>query len=320
MSKKYLSAVLILILIGVIGAYECWIWVTRKPLIIRYGYTPYADSAPIFVAVEQGFFAEENLNVSITKFLSGTKILQSVAVNQLDGGFGAIIPALQAFEGGIDFKFAGGVSCYDKEHDPGAYIVTMNSSIQSIADLRGKTLALATGGAIFLLPFKVAAGKYGLNITDINFITIASPLNRLEALLAGTVDVEYEAEPYLTEALSTGKVRVIYHPYTEVFPDHKFLMATSLFSKNFINQNRAAVDAFIRAYTKAIDWIKKNPDETRLIIAEWTGIDQEIVKNMTLHLYSNSIPQEELRALINLMKDYGYLESDIAVGDILYQG
>jgi NitT/TauT family transport system substrate-binding protein len=322
MDKKLIiiSLILILTTLGAVGAYEYWSWITRKPFNIRYAYTPYADSALVYVAVEKGFFKEENLNVSLTKFLSGVMMLQAAAAGDVDGGVAAIVPELQAFKEGINLRLAGPVSYYDKDHDPGAFIVAVNSSIQSVGDLKGKTFGIRSNEALTMLMIRVALMRYGLTLDDIKTVVIASPLAQIEALIAGNLDVIYSAEPFLTQALSTGKVRIIYHPYTELLPDHKWQMVSSFFLKGFIDQNKDVVDAFIRAYKKAVDWINANPEETREIIANWTGMDSALAKKITLHAYSKEIDQEGLRGIINLMWQYGYLESDIALEDILYQG
>jgi len=321
MDKKLLSLILILTTLGAVGAYQYWSWITRKPFNIRYAYTPYADSAPVYVAVEKGFFKEENLNVSLTKFLSGVKILEAAAAGDLDGGLAAIVPELQAFKEGINLRLAGPVSYYDKDHDPSAFIVAVNSSIQSVGDLRGKTFGVRSlADALTVLTIRVALTRYGLTWDDIIPVSIPSPLAQIEALIAGRVDAIHSTEPFLTQALESGKVRIIYHPHTELLPDHKWQMVSSFFLKGFIDQNKDVVGAFIRAYKKAVDWINANPEETREIIANWTGMDSALAKKITLHAYSKEIDQEGLRGIINLMWEYGYLESDIALEDILYLG
>lgn len=319
MGRRFISVILILVGLSAVGAYQYWSWVTREPISIRYGYPPYADSAPLYVAVEKGFFKEENLNVSLFKFFTGVKTLEAATAGNLDGGFVAIMTALPAFQAGVDFRFAGSMSYYDIDHDLTGYFVLMNSSIQKVEDFRGKTFAVRGIDATVMIPLLKALEKHGLTVAEVKVVVIRDQLDIMEALLSGSVDVAHLAEPVLTQALGTGKLRIMYRPYTEVFPDHKFPMATSFFMKSFIDQNKTAVDGFIKAFNRAVDWIGTHPWETKAIIANWTGMDLELAGKMTLHAWSKEVDREVLEDVIDLLLEYGYLEKDIAAIDVLYQ-
>lgn len=319
MEKRILGIILAMVIAGSIGVYWYWSTTLKRPLTLRFGHTPYADSAPLYVTVEKGFFEEENLNVSLTKFVSGTKILEAAAAGSLDGGFVWTIFALLAFEGGVDLKIAAGGSYVDKEHDTSSIVVRMNSPIRSIKDLKGKTTSTFALGAASL-PWEVILQKHGMTLEDVNMVVIRSQPDTLEAIIAGRVDAAFISEPFLTPALETGKVQIIYRFWTEVFPDHRYQMATTFFLKSFIDEHKDAVDAFIRAYGKAVDWIDDHPQETREIIARWTGIDPELAKKMVLHAWSKELDSEGIKRIINLVVEHGVLKRDIEVEDMIYQG
>ena len=320
MGKRLLSIILILAVLGSVGVYQYWSWITRKPFTVRYAYAPFAEDAPIFIAVEKGFFKEENLNVSLTKFLAGAKMLEAAAAGSLDGGYFLITQALQAFEGGVDLKLARGGSYQDLDHDASAMVTAVNSSIQSMEDLRGKVFAVSGFAAHPMMVLQVAIEKHGLNVSDIQFTVIESSATRVQALVSGRIDVTHLGEPYLTQVLNAGNIRIIYRYVTEVFPNHRFQMSRSFFLKRFIDRDKEAVDAFTRAFNKAVDWINANPAETREIIAKWTEIDVEIAKKMVVPAFTKDIMQDDIREIIDLMRHYGYLTKDIALQDFLYQG
>ena len=320
MGKRLLSIILILAVLGSVGVYQYWSWITRKPFTVRYAYAPFAEDAPIFIAVEKGFFKEENLNVSLTKFLAGAKMLEAAAAGSLDGGYFLITQALQAFEGGVDIKLTRGGSYFDVDHDASAIVTAVNSSIQSMVDLRGKVFAISGFAAHPMMTLQVAMEKHGLNLSDIQFHAIESSVTRIQALVSGRIDVTHLGEPFLTQALNTGNVRIIMRHVTDVFPHHKFQMSRSFFLKRFIDRDKEAVDAFIRAFNKAVDWINANPVETREIIAKWTEIDVELAKKMSVPAFTKDIEQDGIREIIDLMRHYGYLTKDIALQDLLYQG
>lgn len=318
MRRKLLGFILVALIIGIVGTYAYWS-LTRGPIPIRFGYSLWAEDAPIFVAAEKGFFKEMNLNVSLTIFASGIPMMEAVSANKLDGGFAPIVQVLQGFDGGIDVRFVCGGSLFDKDHDANAIVVAFNSSINSIEDLRGKIVCVGSYSAQPMAPMQLALNRNGLTMDDVKFYVIQSSPTRLQALLSGTVDAAFLGEPYLTPALNAGQVRIIYRPLTEIFSDHKFQLSTSFFAKAFIDKNKDAVNAFIKAYEKAVDWINDHQTETRSIVANWTGMDLELTKKIIMPLFLKDVDQTGLHNIIDMLLEYGYIEKDIAVNDILYQ-
>lgn len=311
-------AVLVAVIIVSAGLYQYWRSLSKGPFAIRYGYMPYSDCAPIFVAVDKGFFSEENLNVSLFKFFAGVKSIEAAVAGSIDMGFSAVYSVLVAYDGGINLKIATDGGHLDIDHDDSMIAVLKNSSIQSIADLKGKTIAVHSLVSPIQLALEATFQKYGFGLEDVNFEVISYP-NIPEALLAGRVDAATLWQPSLSIALATGKVQVFRY-WTELFPNHKYQMGTNFIMQSFIDQHKDAVDAFIRAYTKAVDWINENPQETRGIIANWTGLDPEVAKTMILKVWSTELDADAVKDIADLMLEYGEIEKEINLEDIIYQG
>jgi ABC-type nitrate/sulfonate/bicarbonate transport system substrate-binding protein len=322
LDRRILSIVLIsIVLVGVGGVYWYWSLMTKKPFTLRFGCMPFADSAPLYVADEKGFFRDENLNVTLTNFFKADLMINTVTQGSLDGGQTTLFSLLLAFQAGADFKIMGYGSYDDENHDTNALLVRVDSPIQSIKDLKGKIVANQNTGAMFQLCMQVILSRYNMTLDDIHLRAIPI-MNMPDALLGGVVDCANVAEPYLTPALETGKFRILSRSYTEVFPDHRFPFQVVFFSKRFIDENKDIVNAFLRAFGKAVDWINGHLQETKEIIANRTGIDVELARKMSLTVVTKGLQPELYEQLINLMLEYNTisgLEKNIKIEDITYQ-
>ena len=91
--------------------------------------------APIFAAVEKGFFKEEGLEVELVK-CDWKNYKDVLALGGYDITHHLVMYFLKPIEQGLDVKFTGGIhrGCLRVQ-------VAVNSPIKTIADLRGKRLA-----------------------------------------------------------------------------------------------------------------------------------------------------------------------------------
>ena len=102
---------------------------------IRVGYVGITCEAPIFSAVEKGFFKEEGLDVSLVK-CEWANYKDVLALGGFDITHHLVMYFLKPIEQGLDIKFTGGIhrGCLRVQAPP-------NGKINSIDDLRGKSIS-----------------------------------------------------------------------------------------------------------------------------------------------------------------------------------
>src|ERR1700731_4942807 len=103
---------------------------------IRVGYIGLTCEAPIFSAVEKGFFKEEGLEVEMVK-CEWANYKDVLALGGFDITHHLVMYFLKPIEQGLDVKFTGGIhrGCLRVQ-------AAKNSSITSIKDLRGKRIGV----------------------------------------------------------------------------------------------------------------------------------------------------------------------------------
>lgn len=319
--RKILALILILAIAIVSGA-GYWYWnsfFAKKPLNIVYGYLPIADSAVLFAAAENGFFKEEGLNLTLVAFRSGPHVIEALAAGSIQMGLSGIVPALNAYASGIDIRMATDGSHYDREHRCWGIVVRKDSGIKSIPDLKGKTFLLHSYGTVEdLAGMPVLFERYNMSWPkDVNVVLVPWP-QMPGVMLAGQADSAHMGPPYVTILLETGDFEVIW-TYTEVFPDGEFPSTTTVFLKKFADEHPDAVNAFIRAYTKAVRWVNTHIEETKKIIANYTKIDYELVEKMDIPTWSEELDPKDIQRLIDVMLKYGGLKKEISVDEVIFK-
>jgi NitT/TauT family transport system substrate-binding protein len=120
---------------------------------------PYdASNAPFLLAEQKGYFAQEDIDVTLSLSKNGTDAIRRVASNEFDFGFvdGSVLmrTAMQSGEPSPVYLFA----IFDRS--PACIVTWKTSGIQKPADLAGKSVIATPGDGAFQMfqPFLRAAG------------------------------------------------------------------------------------------------------------------------------------------------------------------
>jgi NitT/TauT family transport system substrate-binding protein len=208
------------------------------------GVVPALDSAGFFIAYYDGLFKAQGLTI-IPAFVtsSETAIAQQVRGKyQITGGnYVSYIQAQQDGQANLDIFAEGSVM------EPGAQdLYTMpNSPIRSLADLKGRTVAInAPNNILYLLTASVLT-EHGISPKNVHFVTkYPFPLIPGE-LSAGVVNAAVLPEPFASIAEETyGAVPLadLNQGATTSFPVEGYVA-----TKQWANQHPQTLAAFYRA-------------------------------------------------------------------------
>src|SRR5467141_2833545 len=103
---------------------------------VRVGYIGLTCEAPIFTAVEKGFFKEEGLEVSLVK-CEWSNYKDVLALGGYDITHHLVMYFLKPIEQGLDVKFTGGIHRGCLRVQAGT-----KTSIRTVQDLRGKRIGI----------------------------------------------------------------------------------------------------------------------------------------------------------------------------------
>lgn len=217
--------------------------------VVRIGFQKYGK----LVLLKSKGSLEEKLKplgyrVSWTEFPSGPPLLEALNVGAIDFGISGETPPIFAQAAGAPLVYL----AYDPPAPQGeAILVPGDSPLKSVAELKGKKVALNKGSNVHYLLVK-ALEKAGLKYTDIQPVFLA-PSDALAAFTRGSVDAWVIWDPYEAAAEASTGARVLVDG-TGLVSNYQFYFS----SKRFLADNGNVVDVVLEALNEADDWTKNN--------------------------------------------------------------
>lgn len=219
---------------------------------IKVGYIGITCEAPLFTAVEKGFFKEEGLAVELVK-CEWAKYKDVLALGGFDVTHHLIMMFLKPIEQGLDVKFTAGVhrGCLRVQS-------ALNGPIRTVEDLRGKRIGVPGMGTPPFIFANRVLGSNGIDPkTEIEWR--AYPAGELGlALKKGEIDAIANSEPIGTLLLAEGLVQNVADQATDLPYSEEYCCAVVVNGK-FLAQNPEASAKATRAILKGAKWVETNP-------------------------------------------------------------
>lgn len=282
---------------------------------VRIGYVGLTCEAPIFTAVEKGFFKEEGLEIELVK-CDWKNYKDVLALGGYDITHHLVMYFLKPIEQGLDVKFTGGIhrGCLRLQ-------VPVKSSIRKVEDLRGKRIAVpGMGTPPFIFAYRVL-GTQGLDAArDVSWIVY--PAGELGlALEKGEVDAIANSEPIGSLLVTQGKVRNLADQATD-FPYSEEYCCAVLANGKFIQKNPKATAAATRALLKAAKWVETNPGAAAKISVEKKYLASTVDQNTFAISHLRYIPSVEgartaVRLAAGEMQKAGMLRADTDLSELV---
>jgi NitT/TauT family transport system substrate-binding protein len=280
---------------------------------VTMGYVPVSIFAPVFVAKEKGYFAEQGLDVTLEPLPGGSDMVVLTASGDFDAGIGGAGPAFwNAMEQGLPLTV---IAPGHAEGDPVATPLMISKeacesgAITSVADLAGKKVSVnARGATEYWLAQALATG--GLTLGDIDLQTLAFP-DAVAALASGAIDAAMVGEPLATSAEQQGiAVRL-----ASSFPVQDIQPTLIYANDDWIAENPEAAQGLVTAYLQACRDLTgagfKDPANLA-IIEQYTQVPADLVADAVQPVYAvdGEINVEGLNKLQSFFREQGQLEYD----------
>jgi sulfonate transport system substrate-binding protein len=219
---------------------------------VRVGYVGLTCEAPIFTAVEKGFFKDEGLDVSLVK-CEWANYKDVLALGGFDITHHLVMYFLKPIEQGLDVKFTAGIhrGCLRVQ-------APVNSKINSIADLRGKRIGVPGMGTPPFIFANRVLGAHGIDPgKEITWRVF--PAGELGlALDKGEIDAVADSEPIGSLLIAEGKVKNVADQAQDAPYKDEYCCAVIVNGK-FLRANPKAAAAATRALLKGAKWVEANP-------------------------------------------------------------
>jgi NitT/TauT family transport system substrate-binding protein len=227
---------------------------------IRIAFPTWVGDGPFYLAQDKGYFADEGVDVELQIMEDSKFIFAALAAGQVDG----VVPTPNTLL--LNVKPDSNVVMVMAVDDSnGADGILANKSIGSLADLKGKHVAYMEGSSPeFYLSYNLK--QIGMSVDDVIKENMTAA-DAGAAFVANRVDAAVTWEPWLTRGKATDHGKVL----VDTSSTPGIIIDVLAFRSDIVKTRGDDIRKIIRAYNRALEFYKANPEEATEIMARLTG-------------------------------------------------
>ncbi|BAF89158.1 ABC transporter substrate binding protein [Azorhizobium caulinodans ORS 571] len=237
--------------------------------VVRIGYQKYGT----LILLKNKGLLEAKLKplgyaVRWAEFAAGPQLLEALNAGAIDFGNTGEAPPIFAQAAGAPLVYVG----YEPAAPEGeAILVPKNSPLKTVADLKGKTVALNKGSNVHYLLVK-ALETANVSYTDIK-TAFLTPADARAAFERGAVDAWAIWDPFQAAAETTIEARQLTNG-TGIVSNYQFYFST----QSFVEKAPDVVDAVLAGVAEIGAWVKANPKAAAAEFSPLIGIPAPILE------------------------------------------
>jgi NitT/TauT family transport system substrate-binding protein len=255
---------------------------------VRVGVFPVSSTLPYFVALEKGYFKEQNIEPEMTRLIGGPPNVAAMIGNQIDAA--AVLVTIEGMNANIKKP---GVAMYisvnsqNRTYQMEQFVIRKGFNATSLKDLKGAKIMSAPGPANVTMA-KAALAAVGLKEGDytIDQLDMGQHVN---AMTAGTFDAGYTLEPNASTMRKMGVATTLeaglIANYVLGNPEANAFVGGCALTSDFIKAKPDVARRFTLAWHKAMDLINTNPAEARKHLVKNTFTPDDVVDTVPMVRY-----------------------------------
>lgn len=259
----------------------------------------------------------EKIGYTVTwaEFPGGPQLLEALNVGAVDFGTTGETPPI--------FAQAAGAPLVYIAHEPPAprgeaILVPKDSPIKTVAELKGKTVALNKGSNVHFLLVK-ALEEAGLQYSDIK-TSFLPPADARAAFEQGAVDAWVIWDPFQAAAEVAIEARELRNG-EGIVPNHQFYLG----AKPFVDANPDVISVLIEAIAEVDTWAKANTAAAAAELAPSVGIPGDVLavalerQSYGIKPLDESVVKQQ-QVIADTFFDLGLIPKKISIADVVHKG
>jgi NitT/TauT family transport system substrate-binding protein len=292
---------------------------------VKVGVFPVSSSLPYFVALEKGYFKEQNIEPEMVRLIGGPPNVAAMIGNQIDAS--AVLVTIEGINANIKKP---GVAMYisinsqNQKYQMEQFVIRKGLEAKTLADLKGKKIMSAPGPANVTMA-KAALAAAGLKDGDytIDQLDMGQHVN---AMTAGTFDAGYTLEPNASTMKKMGVATTleagVIARYVLGDQNANAFVGGAALTSDFIKNRPDVARRFTLAWAKAVDLINNNPTEARKHLVKNTFTPDDVVETVPMIRYFmakdlTAKDKADYQKFIDFSVKTGTLEKQVNVNDYL---
>lgn len=291
---------------------------------VTIGYFPNLTHIATIVGLEKNYFEEafgEEIEIKTKTVSNGGLFMEAMATNSIDIGTVGPGPVINYYVKNPKYRIISGAV------NGGAVLVgNKQNGIEKLEDLDGKRVAIPVIGSTQDVMLRKELQKLNLKPTT-NGGTVelfaAAPADTATLFTQKSVDAAATQEPwgYVLQNQADGKLLLDWEDFAWGKESTNTVVATS---ETFLKQEEL-VNAYVEAHSKAIEFIKENPEEAQALVIQHiqsltskelskeevkaafsrievtTDVNEQVIQEMAdISASAEYIPSNDIKGLVDL--------------------
>lgn len=259
-----------------------------------------------------GELSGTSYTVKFAEFQGAAPLFQAVQAGDVDTGYAADLPTLTAIEGGVPVK---AVAALQSSGAGTAILVQKDSSITSVADLKGKTVVVSSAkGSVAQELLANALAKAGIPYSDVH-VEYLLPTAGLAAFNSHKIDVWATFGVYQDTAQLAG-ARTLVDGENGLTSGIGLISATSQTLGN--PAKKAALEDVLKRINKALIWTTTHSAQYATAYASAFNLSSAIATDVvsqgsTALLPLSTAEVAKIQKVADVMSSVGGLNKDLSV-------
>jgi len=278
--------------------------------------------APMYVAIEEGYFAEEGIDLTLVTGFGADKTMTAVLTGEAHIGFMGSESTIYTYAGGTEDYV---VNFAQLTQRAGNFLVSREPIDNFTWDmLKGKNVLGGRAGGMPRMVFEYILKQNNIDpLADVNINQSIDFGSTAAAFSGGDADFTVEFEPHATALEEKGDGYVV----ASLGEDSGYVPYTAFCAKkSFIEDNPELIQAFTNALQKGMDYVQTHsPEEIAKIIApQFEETDLDTLTTIVTRYYEQDTWKENLvfekdafDLLQNILEESGVLENRVPYEDLV---
>jgi ABC-type nitrate/sulfonate/bicarbonate transport system substrate-binding protein len=249
---------------------------------LRIAYAGGGSTAPVWIIQERGLLKKYNISAEIVQINASPAALQAMVAGDVDLNVTGVSNLVSARLAGIDVVMVMAVMPTFPNQ------VVAQKSINSMAELRGKTGGINRFGASTDLGLRLVLRRFGLDPEkDVKLISVGGTAQAVAAMSKGLIQFGISTEPFVREAEKVGFKTLVDIGALKI----PFHWAGVLSREATIKARRPVFARFVRAMTEAIHIYKSEKEWTKSVIGKYLRTNDPENLERTYNSFSPIFPE-----------------------------
>jgi NitT/TauT family transport system substrate-binding protein len=282
-----------------------------EQVTLKLAVIPVIDTLPMFVAQAEGLYAKHGVKVELIPVASAPERDQLLQAGQADGTLNEILSVMFFNQEKVQMQVVryGHMAAEGSGHF--FILASGQSGITEASGLKGVEIGISQGTIIEYVTDRLLEAQ-GLSSAEIKYLAVPKIPDRMLLLASGELKAAVMPDPLAALAVQQGAKIIL-----DDTSNPKLGASVISFRKEVIDQQPAAIKAFLAAIEEAVGLINGNPSKYSGLLAENKIVPQPLLNSYVIPKFpTQGVPSEaEWADVLAWAKAKGLLKVDVAYPD-----